>query len=158
MRTPSGKMAKKILNNIPKVLNITKRKAIKIRIMVFMTVWVEKIEKVFLLDTFFHWVSHRRKRLRGIIEHVHNQMAVFAIGHCSNLTRAALANQKACGSFLINRPALPLWFLCVLISPGWASQISAMPKSKDSHLIMDMLDNTSSREMNSTLKILTPSS
>ena len=45
---------------------------------------------------------------RGIIEHDHNQMAVFTIGYCSNLTRSVLANQKACVSFLINRPALAL--------------------------------------------------
>ena len=63
----------------------------------------------------------------------------------SNLTRSAWANQNACGLFLINRPALALRFLCVLIDPGWASQIWAMLKSKDSHLIMDMLDNTSTR-------------
>ena len=31
----------------------------------------------------------------GIIEHVHNQMADFTIGHCSNLTRSAWANQNA---------------------------------------------------------------
>ena len=88
-----------------------------------------------------------RKYGQPTIEHVHNQMAVFTIGHCSNLTRLAWANQKACGLFLINRPALLLWFLCVLIGQGWARQIWAIPNSTDNSLpnslIMDMLDNTS---------------
>ena len=37
-----------------------------------------------------------------------------------------------------------------MIGPGWASQIWAMPKSKDSHLIMDMLDNTSTQSRSSS--------
>ena len=31
-------------------------------------------------------------QIGGIIEHVHNQMAVFTIGHYSNLTRSAWAS------------------------------------------------------------------
>ena len=31
----------------------------------------------------------------SIIAHVHNQMAVFTLGHCSNLTRSAWAYQNA---------------------------------------------------------------
>ena len=35
----------------------------------------------------------------SIIEHDHNQVAVFSLEHCSNLTCSAWAYQNACGSF-----------------------------------------------------------
>ena len=56
------------------------------------------------VDSYSEGLTNFNNSNRSIIEHVHNQMAVFTLGHCSNLTRSAWAYQNAEKSERQSRP------------------------------------------------------
>ena len=69
-------------------------------------------------------------------------MAFFSLEQCSDLTRSIWAYQNACGSFLINRPALALSMRAISLTQGEPSQIWEILKRKSRQFNLVTLDNT----------------